>query len=79
MLYLSNKINEMTKDEARGILEEFYTNQVCKQIDLGESPWINLPIKDEVVYSKMSFDKAHTINEQYTFKGLLCIAYGLHE
>jgi hypothetical protein len=61
--------NEMSKDEARKYLEDYIANK-CLDCDK-----IYLPIKDSIV---LHCSNNNTINE-YTFKHLLCIAYGLHE
>lgn len=63
----------MSKDEARKHLES-YLAEKCK-CNPGE---MSLPIKDEIILDIACFDIPQTI-KQYTFKGLLCIAYGLHE
>ena len=67
----------MTKQEAQTILGGFYTDRICKQIDAGLSPWLNLPLVDEVVYTKTQVIKEQTIHEQWTFKGLIKLAYDL--
>jgi hypothetical protein len=64
----------MSKDEARKHLENYLINK-CFNESYDE---IKLPIKDAMVLDIACFDIPQTI-KQYTFKGLLCIAYGLHE
>jgi hypothetical protein len=71
----------MTKEEARIKLTE-YLNKT--QTIWNES--IQLPITDAVVYSvvatvpsKDKIEYGDTTIEQYTFKGLLKIAYDLHD
>jgi hypothetical protein len=56
----------LTKDEARNILSDYLTQN-------------HPPVTDVIIWNKMSFDVGQRINETYTFKGLLCIAYDLQE
>lgn len=54
----------MTKEEAR-LAIQFYINHQIRRFG-----FFDLPIDDEVIYSKSEFDV-------YSFKGLLKIAYDL--
>jgi phage baseplate assembly protein gpV len=67
----------MTKEEAREILENWISEQT--QDHLGEHRDMRLPIVDEQVYNKMSFDVAQTICEQWSFKGLIKFIYDLED
>jgi hypothetical protein len=60
----------MTPDLARKLLEDWIN---AHQIE------VRLPIVDEVVYQKTSFDAQETIMQQYTFKALIKIAYNLKD
>ena len=67
----------MTKEKAKEILENWISERTTDS--LGEHKDIRLPIFDELVYSKMSFDVAEKINEQWTFRGLIKLIYDLED
>ena len=67
----------MTKEKAREILEEWISKNT--QDHLGEHKDIRLPIIDEIIYNKMSFDVEETICEQWSFKGLIKFIYDLED
>lgn len=67
----------MTKEEARNILQDWISEKT--QDHLGEHRDMILPIVDEQVYNKMSFDVAQTIREQWSFKGLIKLIYDLED
>jgi hypothetical protein len=56
----------MTKEQAKDLIKEYLSKN-------------DFPIIDAVVYNRISFNIPQSINESYTFKGLLCIAYDLQE
>jgi hypothetical protein len=60
----------MKQKEAIKLLEEWINEH---QVE------VKLPIVDEVVYQKISFDVKETIIKQYTFKALIKIAYNLKD
>jgi hypothetical protein len=67
----------MTKEKAREILENWISEKT--QDHLGEHRNLILPIIDEQVYNKMSFDVEQTICEQWSFKGLIKFIYDFED
>jgi acid stress-induced BolA-like protein IbaG/YrbA len=67
----------MTKEEAREILENWISEKT--QDHSGEHRNMTLPIVDEIVYNKTSFDVQQTIREQWSFKGLIKFIYDLED
>ena len=68
----------MTKDEARKMLEEYID---AKAVDYMSQGYVcfKLPINDEHIYTKVSFDKEETVCESWTFVGLLKFIYDLED
>ncbi len=67
----------MTKEKAREILENWISKKTLNC--LGEHIDMKLPIVDEQVYNKISFDEKQTICEQWSFLGLIKFIYDLNE
>jgi len=68
----------MTKQEAREVLEKYIDSKAVDYMTEGYVCF-KLPIKDEHVYSKTSFDVQQTINESWTFLGLIKFIYDLED
>lgn len=69
----------MTKEEARFILENHITNQICRQVGAGISPHLNLPKTNEIYHSIHYDDNLNFVFEQWSFKELIKIAYDLED
>ena len=67
----------MTKEEARNILGDWISEKTKDH--LGEHRNMRLPIVDEQIYNKISFDVKQTIYEQWSFKGLIKLIYDLED
>lgn len=69
----------MSIDEARKMLEVYFTSQASFQSERGLDIDIKLPIVDERINTIGYSDKLNFVFEQWTFKGLLKTAYNLKD
>ena len=67
----------MTKEDARALLEEYFNNQAERQLEMGLLVEIRLPITDEVIHRISHNNNMNVVFEQWSFKGLIKIAYDL--
>jgi hypothetical protein len=67
----------MTKQDAQLKLEAYLTEKTMKRFAAGVSKWLELPIEDEFVSREIKHENGSTIIEDWTFRGLLKIAYDL--
>jgi hypothetical protein len=69
----------MTKEEARKKLEDYFNGKINQSLYLNCKPQITLPVTDETVQKVSYNDDLTVIFEQWSFKGLIKIAYDLED